>query len=56
MSWGDTADQKVKQYKMDLECATDVGCRGVSSEQAWDLSNSVTIEQCETSDALNFHM
>ena len=36
MSWGDTADQKVKQYKMDLECATDVGCRGVSSEQAWD--------------------
>ncbi|ELK1908581.1 hypothetical protein RUV09_005872, partial [Escherichia coli] len=36
MSWGDTADQKVKQYKMDLECATDVGRRGVSSEQAWD--------------------
>lgn len=36
MSWCDTADQKVKQYKMDLECATDVGRRGVSSEQAWD--------------------
>ncbi len=50
MSWGDTADQKVKQYKMDLECATDVGCRGVSSEQAWDAYREpVTIEQCETS-------
>ncbi|QQK62627.1 hypothetical protein FJD32_024980 (plasmid) [Shewanella sp. LC6] len=36
MSWGDTADQKVKHYKRDLECATDVGRRGVSSEQAWD--------------------
>lgn len=36
MTWGDTADQKAKEYKMDLECATDVGRRGVSSEQAWD--------------------
>lgn len=36
MSWGETTDQKVKEYKFALECATDVGLRGVSSEQAWD--------------------
>ncbi|HGS4434334.1 TPA: hypothetical protein ACMDNU_003470 [Vibrio cholerae] len=36
MTWGDTADQKAKEYKMDIECATDVGRRGVSTEQAWD--------------------
>ena len=35
MTWGDTVDQNAKAYMMDLECATDVGRRGVSSEQAW---------------------
>lgn len=34
MTWGDTPDQKFNEYNLELECATEVGQRGVSSDQA----------------------